>query len=287
MQLLKDFLERFIKTLDNLPVTELAKTIISKIGDKFLDMKDNKIVNLGAPTGTNDAVSKGYVDTSIANAIAAHAPPPQVVNEVSEDAISKSTADITYLKLDGTSVMGGGLNMGRYGISQLRDPSLGSDVSTKGYTDRAISTKITELSNSLFTDRLIGSYSGGTDTFFNNFFIQLNSPAGNTLKLVITLSIETSDQDIIYKKFRSTHFVSTFIEDRNTHTGYANVTILKLPLFEEENFGQGKPIDRLNIKEYHAVVRPFDKNSTTLNIEFLIHPSIVKHIKAEVYKSYA
>jgi hypothetical protein len=113
----KGFLERFIKVLDNLPVAELASFIISKIGDKFLDMKGNKIRNLGSPTATSDAASKGYVDTSIAIAvsgIAAGGP------AVSEDTLSKSTADSTYLKLDGTSVMGGGLNMGRFAITHLR-----------------------------------------------------------------------------------------------------------------------------------------------------------------------
>jgi hypothetical protein len=100
----KGFLERFIRVLDNLPVTELARTILSKIGDKFLDMKGNKIVNLGVPTAANEAATKDYVDTAISNAVSDIAP-----NEptISEDTLSKSTADSTYLKLDGSSVMGG------------------------------------------------------------------------------------------------------------------------------------------------------------------------------------
>ena len=70
----------------------------------------------------------------------------------SEDALSKSTADSTYLKSDGTSLMGGGLDMGRFGIRQLREPSIGSDAATKGYIDRSVvplATTIAELSNNV------------------------------------------------------------------------------------------------------------------------------------------
>ena len=38
-----------------------------------------------------------------------------------EDALPRSVADNTYVKVDGTSVMGGGLDMGRFGIRNVRD----------------------------------------------------------------------------------------------------------------------------------------------------------------------
>jgi hypothetical protein len=101
----KGFLDRFIKVLDNLPVVELASSIISKTGDKLIDMKGNKIKNLGSPTATNDAASKGYVDTSIANAVSGITPGSPAATE---DLLSKSTADSTYLKLDGSSARGEG-----------------------------------------------------------------------------------------------------------------------------------------------------------------------------------
>lgn len=56
-----------------------------------------------------------------------------------------------YLKLDGSSAMGGGLDMGRYGIHRLSEPTVGSYASSKGYVDRAItplSSKTEELANS-------------------------------------------------------------------------------------------------------------------------------------------
>ena len=73
-------------------------TIIGKIGDKFLDMKGNKIVNLGVPTETHEAATKGYVDIAVSGITPGE-------STVSGDTLSKSTADSTYLKLDGTSVM--------------------------------------------------------------------------------------------------------------------------------------------------------------------------------------
>jgi hypothetical protein len=146
----RGFLERFVKILDNLPVAEL----LSQIGDKLLDMRGNKIKNPGTPTATNDAASKGYADTSIANAVSgitAGGPTGGAGSPASrEDTLSKSTADSTYLKLDGSSAMGGGLNMGRFAINHLREPSTGSDAATKGYIDRSVVplvSTVTELSN--------------------------------------------------------------------------------------------------------------------------------------------
>jgi hypothetical protein len=147
----RGFLERFVKILYKLPVAEL----LSKIGDKFLDMKGSKIRNLGVPTASSDAASKVYVDTSIANTVSgitAGGPTGGGSPASTEDTLSKSTADSTYLKLDGTSTMGGSLNMGRFAITHLREPSTGSDAATKGYIDRAVVplvSTVTELSNNV------------------------------------------------------------------------------------------------------------------------------------------
>ena len=110
----KGFLERFIKSVDNLPVAELASLTNSKIGDKFLDMKGDKIKNPGAPTASSDAATRLYVDNSIAAAVSGIAPSEPAA---SEDILSKSTADRTYLKLDGTTVMTGNLDLGRNSAS--------------------------------------------------------------------------------------------------------------------------------------------------------------------------
>jgi hypothetical protein len=130
-------------TLSNLPVTELTSTTLSKIGDKFLDMKGQKIRNLDSPKAISDGATKGYVDVAIA-AVKAAAPAggeqsAGCVGELeSEDVLTRTVGDNTYVKIDGTFIMGGGLDMGRFGIMNVRDPSLGSGVSTNGYTDRAI-----------------------------------------------------------------------------------------------------------------------------------------------------
>ena len=86
-------------------------------------------------------------DSAVANAVAGVAP-----TEPAEDILSRSTADSTYLKLDGSSVIGGGLDMGIFGIRNVCEPSLGSDVGTRGYIDRSVvplASTVAELSNSV------------------------------------------------------------------------------------------------------------------------------------------
>ena len=86
-------------------------------------------------------------DSAVANAVAGVAP-----TEPAEDILSRSTVDSTYLNLDGSSVMGGGLDMGRFRTRNVREPSLGSDVGTKGYIDMSVvplASTVAELSNSV------------------------------------------------------------------------------------------------------------------------------------------
>jgi hypothetical protein len=58
-------------TVSNLPVAELTSTILNKIGDQFLDMKGQKIRNLDSPTAISDGATMGYVDPTVAAAVAA------------------------------------------------------------------------------------------------------------------------------------------------------------------------------------------------------------------------
>jgi hypothetical protein len=119
-------------------------------------MQGQKIRNLDRPTAISDGATKGYVDQTVAAAVAAMETSP---TEPAEDVLTRSIGDNTYVKIDGTSVMGGGLDMGRFGIKNVRDPTLGSDVSTKVYIDRPIAlltikvieitNKFTEITNSV------------------------------------------------------------------------------------------------------------------------------------------
>ena len=122
--------------------------------------------------------------------------------------------------------MTGNLNMGKNSIKNLRDPSLGSDAGTKGYIDRnnALNVKyegatadinmqqhkLTNLldprdpqdcatkkyvDDSLFTERLIGSYEHSnfnptkdrTEVILYTTINLLSHP-GRTLKIVITIT---------------------------------------------------------------------------------------------------
>ena len=304
----RGFLERFIKVLDNLPVAELASTIISKIGDKFLDMKGSKIRNLGAPTASSDATTKSYVDTAVSTAIAGVAP--------SEDALSRSTADSTYLKLDGKSVMTGTLDLGRNSIKNLREPSLGSDAGTKGYIDRnnALNVKYEgatadinmqqhRISNlldpreaqdsatkkyvddNLFANRLIGSY----DLFMNvlsethspeEITIPLNSKVGNTIKLIFTISSTIkppSASENITAINRSTHFVTPFaVTDNISATEFFHSTILDLTIFSPDGL----------TKVCHAFVKPINTDSLSLNVTFATGTgNYIRRIKVDIYKN--
>ena len=70
-------------------------------------MKGKKIRNLDSPTAISDGATKGYVDTTIAAAVAGVSVAPAAPTEASQDVLTRSVDDNTYVKLDGTSVMGG------------------------------------------------------------------------------------------------------------------------------------------------------------------------------------
>jgi hypothetical protein len=104
----------------------------------------------------SDGATKGYVDLTLATAVAAVKATvlaaPAAPTESSEYILTCIVGDNSYVRIDGTSVMGGGLDMGRFGIGNIRDPTLGSDVSTKGYTDQSIvplTSKVDEITNSV------------------------------------------------------------------------------------------------------------------------------------------
>ena len=308
----KGFLERFIKSVDNLPVAELASLINSKIGDKFLDMKGSKIRNLGAPTASSDAATRLYVDNSIAAAVSGIAPSEPAA---SEDILSKSTADRTYLKLDGGSVMTGGLDMGRFGIRQLREPTVGSDAATKGFVERVSALNVKyegatadinmqqhrianlldprepqdcatkKYVDDIFADRLIGSF----DLFMNvlsethspkEITIPLNSKVGNTIKLIFTISSTirppSASEDITAIN-RSTHFVTPFaVTDNISATEFFHSTILDLTIFSPDG----------HTKICHAFIKPFNTDSSSLNVTFATGTgNYIRRIKVDIYKN--
>jgi hypothetical protein len=113
-------------------------TAVQKTGDTMtgdLDMGNNQIENLGTPSASTDAATKGYVDTGL-------------------------TAKLD--KSGGT--MTGGINMGSQGLSNLITPVSSTDAATKGYVDTALVGKqntvatTTGVAVALVTPQEYGSY---------------------------------------------------------------------------------------------------------------------------------
>jgi hypothetical protein len=86
----------------------------------------NDIINVKEPINRSDAATKNYVDRSTSGNV----------------------------KLDGSTVMGGSLNMGRNTITNLEDPSDAHDAGNKQYVDN----NYVKISN--FRSRLFGTGGG-------------------------------------------------------------------------------------------------------------------------------
>ena len=141
---------------DNYPVQGDLNKVISyetqreiflskREGGKMLqpiDMNGFTIDNLPLPTANDHACNKGYVD-----------------NKVDSKANKSDLND--YMKLDGSKVMTGTLNMNNNRITNLPSPHLSTEPATKDYVG-----SVTNHMGSLFLDRL------GTNTMLGN--INLN-----------------------------------------------------------------------------------------------------------------
>lgn len=82
----------------------------------------HKGTNLATPTASADAATKGYVDSGDTTAV--------TTAEAYTDAQLTS-----YLKKDGSVAMTGALNVNSHKVSNVTDPTLAQDASTKAYTD--------------------------------------------------------------------------------------------------------------------------------------------------------
>ena len=106
------------------------------------------ITNLTSPTNTNDAATKGYVDTAVANLVDSAPAALDTLNElaaaINDDAnfattITNSIA--TKLPLAG-GTMSGAIAMGTNKITGMGDPTANQDAATKNYVDTQDATKL-------------------------------------------------------------------------------------------------------------------------------------------------
>ena len=132
-------------------------------------MNSNRITDVAAPTGANDAANKNYVDTNLGQATVADfsgigaAQDGHVLtwNNAAgrwENQVPSAT-DITKLPLDGTTAMTGNLDLGSNNINNVTTANIG-DLST--LSNAAIGNDLSVAGNSFLTGNISV---GGTSTF--------------------------------------------------------------------------------------------------------------------------
>ena len=95
-----------------------------------LDMTGNKITSVANPVSNQDAVTKFYVDSATSSLLS---------SSTASSTYQTKAGMTSYVKADGTTSMTGALDMGTHKISNVVDPTLSQDVSTKAYVDSATS----------------------------------------------------------------------------------------------------------------------------------------------------
>jgi hypothetical protein len=106
------------------------------------------ITNLTSPTNANDAATKGYVDTAVANLVDAAPGALDTLNElaaaINDDANFSTTITnsiATKLPLAG-GTMSGAIAMGTNKITGMGDPTANQDAATKVYVDTQRDTRL-------------------------------------------------------------------------------------------------------------------------------------------------
>ena len=127
-----------------------------------LNMDNNKMVKVGAPTANDDAANKSYVDTKVTNTMSSAATKQELANYLKKDGSDAmkgsldidsnqiynlpsptgpkqptplAFTDLKYVARDGSSTMTNNLNMDNKKIINLRQPTSDTDAATKKYVD--------------------------------------------------------------------------------------------------------------------------------------------------------
>ena len=127
-----------------------------------LNMDNNKMVKVGAPTANDDAANKSYVDTKVTNTMSSAATKQELANYLKKDGSDAmkgslemnnnriynlpnptgpkqptplAFTDLKYLHVSGTNKMLNNLNMDNKRIINLRPPTSDTDAATKKYVD--------------------------------------------------------------------------------------------------------------------------------------------------------
>ena len=127
-----------------------------------LNMDNNKMVKVGAPTANDDAANKSYVDTKVTNTMSSAATKQELDNYLKKDGSDAmkgsldmdsnriynlpnptgpkqptplAFTDLKYLHVSGTNKMLNNLKMDNKRIINLRPPTSHTDAATKKYVD--------------------------------------------------------------------------------------------------------------------------------------------------------
>ena len=149
------------------------------------------ITNLTSPTNTNDAATKGYVDTSVANLIDSAPGTLDTLNELAaalgddpDFATTVTDSIATKLPLAG-GTMSGAIAMATNKITGLGDPTANQDAATKAYVDTGDAAQL--------------SLSGGTMT----------GAIDMGANKITTTYTPTDAADLVTKTYVDTTFAST------------------------------------------------------------------------------
>lgn len=121
------------------------------------------ITNLTTPTNANDAATKGYVDTSVANLVDSAPGTLDTLNELAaalnddpnfSTTITNSIA--TKLPLAG-GTMTGAIAMGTSKITGMGDPTAAQDAATKNYVDNQDALQVSKSGDSMSGNLAMGS----------------------------------------------------------------------------------------------------------------------------------
>jgi hypothetical protein len=198
-------------TIVDADISGSAAISFSKLGAPTADFSHAgyKITNLGTPTATADASTKGYVDTAISNLINGA---PSTLDTLSEiaTAINNSGSFATSVVLrDGTQAMTGALAMGNNKITGLATPTTSTDAATKGYIDSAsiAPSNLTGPITSVGPATAIASQTGTGTTFVMQASPTLTTPNigvatatsvnGTTIPSTKTLVVTTDNLSVL------------------------------------------------------------------------------------------
>ena len=197
-----------------------------------LNMDNNKMVKVGAPTDNDDAANKSYVDTKVTNTMSSAATKQELANYLKKDGSDAmkgslemnnnriynlpnptgpkqptplAFTDLKYVARDGSSTMTNNLNMDNKKIIHLRQPTSDTDAATKKYVDD--NTGAPDLSDYLEKD--------GTVAMTGN--LNLNSHE------IDNLSDPTTD-----KQAANRGWVRKQIEGLDHHSGEAQIGVFNI-----------------------------------------------------------